>query len=211
MRIKIFTFNPIQENTYILWDETRECVIIDAGCLFPDEENALVHFIEENNLTLKHVLNTHLHFDHAFGNTFLAKKYGILPKAHRADEFLIPSMVDTVRRFGLNFNVIPQNLGGYIEDDDVIRFGNTELQAIYTPGHSPGGLCFYNEKDGVLISGDTLFLESIGRTDLPGGDYATLIKSIKNKLLVLPDSTVVYPGHDTITTIRNEKDFNPYL
>lgn len=211
MQIKIFIFNPIQENTYLLWDETGECAVIDAGCLFSQEENALVDFMEKNNLILKRVLNTHLHFDHAFGNAFLAKKYGVLPEAYEADEFLIPSMKDTVKRFGLNFEVIPQSLGKYLTDGEIVRFGNTELKVIHTPGHSPGGVCFYSEKDGVLFSGDTLFLESIGRTDLPGGSYETLIGSITKKLLSLPADTVVYPGHEDTTTIGHEKQFNPYF
>ncbi|MDR1678337.1 MAG: MBL fold metallo-hydrolase [Prevotellaceae bacterium] len=211
MHIKTFIFNPVQENTYLLYDETGECAIIDAGCLFPQEENALADFIGQHNLSLKHVLNTHLHFDHAFGNAFLAKKYGILPEAHDADEFLLPSIKDMVKRFGLDFDIEPQQPGKHLAEGDTVRFGNTELKVIHTPGHSPGGLCFYCKKDGVLFSGDTLFLESIGRSDLPGGNYDALIDSITKKLLTLPPDTVVYPGHDETTTIGHEKRFNPYF
>lgn len=211
MQIKIFTFNPIQENTYLLFDETKECVIIDAGCFFPQEEQALADFMEANELKLKRVINTHLHFDHAFGNAFLARQYGVLPEAHKGDEYMIPNMPEQAKRFGFAYTVLTQNLGAHINEGDVIKFGNTELKAIYVPGHSPGSLCFYNEKEKVLFAGDVLFLESIGRTDLDQGDYGTLVNGITNKLFVLPEETKVYPGHGPSTTIGHEKKHNPYL
>ena len=211
MQIKTFTFNPIQENTYLLYDETKECVIIDAGCLFPEEETQLVDFIEENELKLKRVLNTHFHFDHSFGNFFLATKYGILPEGNQADEFLIQNMAQQVKAFGLPFQVFPQEIGSYLQEGDVVRFGTTELKVLHVPGHSPGSLCFYCEADGVLFAGDVLFLESIGRADLPGGDFETLIDGITKKLLILPDETEVYCGHGETTTIAHEKQYNPYL
>lgn len=212
MKIKIFVFNPIQENTYLLYDETGECIIIDAGCLFPQEEDQLVNFISENSLKLKQVLNTHLHFDHAFGNHFLAKKYNILPAANQADEFMIPSIQEQVKRFGLmDLKIQSQELGSYLNEGDIVHFGNTELKVLQVPGHSPGSICFYNEKENLLFSGDVLFLESIGRTDLPMGNYGTLIDGITKKLLTLPDETVVYPGHGEQTSIKHEKQFNPYL
>lgn len=211
MQIKVFTFNPIQENTYLLYDETKECVIIDAGCFFPQEEQTLADFIENNGLKLKRVLNTHLHFDHAFGNAFLARHYAILPEAHVGDEFMIPTMPEQAKRFGFNYTVLTQNLGGHLVEGDIIKFGNTELKAIHVPGHSPGSICFYNEKDGVLIAGDVLFLESIGRTDLIQGDLGTLLDGITKKLLTLPEETKVYCGHGPSTTIGHEKTHNPYL
>lgn len=211
MQIKTFTFNPIQENTYVAYDDTKECVVIDAGCMFPQEEMLLVDFLEDNDLELKHVINTHLHFDHVFGNAFLADRYGVLPEAHPADEFLIDAMENHPKAFGVPVDVKAQPLKGYLNEEDIVRFGNSELKVIHTPGHSPGGVCFYSEKDGVLFSGDTLFLASIGRTDLTQGDFAALIKSINEKLLPLPDETVVYPGHGETTTIGYEKKFNPYL
>lgn len=211
MQIKAFTFNPIQENTYLLYDETKECVIIDAGCFSPQEEQAVADYIENNGLKLKRVLNTHLHFDHAFGNAFLARQYGVLPEAHVEDEFLIAIMPDQAKRFGFPFTVIPQNLGAHIQEGDIIKFGNTELKVIHVPGHSPGSICFYNEKDACLIVGDVLFLESIGRTDLIKGDYATLIDGITKKLLTLPEQTRVYCGHGSSTSIGHEKTHNPYL
>ncbi len=211
MQVKSFTFNPIQENTYVVYDETKECIIIDAGCFTPQEELALADFIEEKELKLKRVINTHLHFDHAFGNAFLAKQYNVLPEAHKEDEFLIPAMPDQAKRFGFPFEIITQNLGKHIEEGDIIKFGNTELKAIHVPGHSPGSLCFYSEKEKVLFAGDVLFLESIGRTDLDRGDYAALISGISSKLLTLPDETVVYSGHGPSTTIGHEKQHNPFL
>ncbi len=211
MFIKVFTFNPIQENTYLLYDETNECIIIDAGCLFPFEEEEVVAFIEENNLTLKRVINTHCHFDHIFGNAFIAKKYGVLPEAHQDDEFFIALIEETVRSYGFQFEVTPQALTAHIKEGDVVSFGNANLEAILVPGHSPGSLCFYNKENAVLISGDVLFKDSIGRSDFRGGDYATLVNGITKKLLVLPGETVVYPGHGGTTTIAYEKQNNPYL
>lgn len=211
MNIKTFTFNPIQENTYLLFDETKECIIIDAGCFFPQEEQTLADYMDQNGLHLKRVINTHLHFDHAFGNAFLAKQYGILPEAHKNDEFMIPSMPEQAKRFGFRFKVLTQDLGGYLQEGDIIRFGNSELKTIHVPGHSPGSLCFYAEKDNVLFAGDVLFRESIGRTDLIQGDFGTLIDGITKKILTLPNQTIVYSGHGETTTIEHEKQYNPYL
>lgn len=211
MQIKAFTFNPIQENTYLVYDETKECVIIDAGCFFPQEEQALADFMEANELKLKRVINTHLHFDHAFGNAFLARQYGVLPEAHMGDEYMIPNMPEQAKRFGFNYTVLTQNLGSHLNEGDIIKFGNTELKAIHVPGHSPGSLCYYNEKAQVLFAGDVLFLESIGRTDLDQGDYGTLVNGIANKLFTLPNETKVYCGHGPSTTIGHEKTHNPFL
>ena len=211
MTIKTFIFNPIQENTYIIFDESREAAIIDAGCFFDAEKQQIVRFFEENNLTLKRVLNTHLHFDHQLGNKFLFDTYGISPEAGVEDEFLIDSFAQQMKMFGFPPNVQAQAIGAYITDNQEIKIGESCLRAIHVPGHSPGSMAFYNEKDGVLFSGDVLFQHSIGRTDLEHGDYATLIHSIQQKLLPLPDSTVVYSGHGPTTTIGNEKQFNPFL
>ena len=209
MKIKIFTFNPFQENTYVLYDANK-AVIIDAGTLFEPEKQQLKSFLEDNNLTLKRVLNTHLHLDHQFGNQFIFDTYGIAPEAHADDKFLIDTFPVQAQAYGFSVGNA-QPLGREIEDNETIAFGNTELKAIHVPGHSPGSLVFYNEKEGVMFSGDVLFLESIGRTDLPGGDYGTLIKGITERLFVLPDNTVVYPGHGDSTTIGYEKAHNPFL
>jgi glyoxylase-like metal-dependent hydrolase (beta-lactamase superfamily II) len=211
MTIKTFTFNPIQENTYLIYDETNEAVVIDAGCVSDIEKRILKNYIETNELILKHVWNTHLHFDHQFGNKFLYTTYGIKPEAGKEDEYLLEDMPAHVRSFGLDYKEEAQPLGGYITDGQTLTFGNTTFTAFHVPGHSPGSLAFYAEKEGVLLAGDVLFRGSIGRTDLPGGDYATLINSITKKLLTLPDSTIVYCGHGPTTTIGYEKKNNPFL
>jgi hydroxyacylglutathione hydrolase len=211
MTIKTFTFNPIQENTYLVYDETNEAVVIDAGCVSEIEKRALKNYIENNNLTLKRVLNTHLHFDHQFGNKFLFTTYGIKPEAGKEDEYLLENMIAQTRSFGMAVDEEAQSLGSYITDNQEIKFGNTTLVALHVPGHSPGHMAFYDQKDGILFAGDVLFRGSIGRTDLPKGDYATLILSITNKLLPLPDSTVVYSGHGPSTTIGFERKNNPFL
>ncbi len=211
IKIKIFTFNPFQENTYVLYDDTHEAIIIDAGCLFEKEKSQLKDFIKENQLVLKRVINTHLHLDHQFGNKFIYETYGIAPEANELDEFLINYYVQQTQAFGIPNAGAAQPLKGYIEDNEVISFGHSLLRAILVPGHSPGSLAFYDEKEGILFSGDVLFHESIGRTDLAGGDYSTLIKSITERLFTLPDNTQVYPGHGDITTIGYEKQHNPFL
>ena len=211
MTIKTFTFNPIQENTYLVYDETNEAVVIDAGCVSEIEKRALKNYIEDNNLSLKRVINTHLHFDHQFGNKFLFDTYGILPEAGKADEYLLDDVVAHVRSFGLDIKEEAQPLGGYLTENQVIKFGNTSFVIYQVPGHSPGSVAFYDQKDGIVFAGDVLFRGSIGRTDLPQGDYATLIESITKKLLPLPDSTVVYCGHGPSTTIGFERKNNPFL
>ena len=211
MTIKTFTFNPFQENTYLVFDETNEAVVIDAGCLQASEKQILTRFIEDNKLTLKRVLNTHLHLDHQFGNKFLFDTYGIAPEACIEDEFLLENVVAQARSYGFPVTEEAQPLGAYIIENQEITFGNSSLKAIHAPGHSPGSMVLYSEKDGVMFAGDVLFQGSIGRTDLPKGDYASLILAITKKLLVLPDSTVVYCGHGPSTTIGYEKKNNPYL
>jgi len=211
MTIKTFTFNPIQENTYLVYDETLEAVVIDAGCISKVEKRALKQYMEDNNLTLKRVLNTHLHFDHQFGNRFLFDTFGIKPEAGKEDEYLLENVIAQTRSFGMDVDEEAQPLGGYIIENQEIKFGNSTFTAFHVPGHSPGSMAFYAEKDGVLFAGDVLFRGSIGRTDLPGGDYATLIQSITRKLLPLPDSTVVYSGHGPQSTIGFEKKNNPFL
>lgn len=211
MTIKTFTFSPFQENTYLVFDETHEAVLIDAGCFNESEQLQLKNYILENNLILKRLLNTHLHLDHQFGNRFVTDTYGLKPEAAKEDEFLIAKMLTQARMFGLPFSGEAQELGAYIEDNQEICFGNSKFIALHVPGHSPGSMAFYCENDGVLFAGDVLFNGSIGRTDLEQGDYATLIRSIQNRLLPLPDSTVVYSGHGPSTTIGNEKVNNPFL
>lgn len=211
LNIKTFVFNPFMENTYLLYDETGEAAIVDCGCLYPSEEEELMRFIADHSLEVKHLLNTHLHLDHQFGNAFASQKFGLLPMAHKLDEKLIDNMATQTMMFGIPQKVTAQPLGGYLEDGDKIKFGNTVLEAIFVPGHSAGSLCFYSEADKTLISGDVLFAGSIGRTDLPGGDFARLTNGIRSRLFVLPPDTVVYPGHGPTTTIEVETKTNPFF
>ncbi len=212
MKIKQIPNNPFQENTYVVWDEaTMEAAIVDCGALFPQEEERIEAFVSDNNLKVKYILNTHLHLDHCFGNAWAAERYGVLPMAHEDDETLLARMGEQARMFGLPFEVRSEKLGGYLKDGDVLTLGENRIEVIHTPGHSRGGLCFYIPSAGWLISGDSLFEGSIGRTDLEGGSYATLIKSITERLMTLAEETVVYPGHGPYTTIGDEKKSNPFL
>ena len=212
MHIKIFEFNPIAVNTYVLYDETGECVIVDAACFFPNEQQELLSFINENKLVVKHLINTHLHFDHVFGINFIEEQFDVRMKAHKADEFLLATMQQQMAMFGFpaNGTYIP-TIGEYIDEDDVVEFGNQKLSIMSVPGHSPGSIVFYNKEKDIVVSGDVLFNGSIGRTDLPKGDHNLLIDGIKRKLLTLPTNTVVYPGHGPATTIKDEMRMNPFL
>ena len=180
--IKSFEVNYFSENTYLLYDDTKEAVLIDCGCLRKEEQKEVSDFIAQNGLTLKRYLCTHLHLDHIFGNEFVHNTYGLSPEAHKADVEGLPS---------------PEE--------------KSELAVLSVPGHSPGGVAFYNKKNGFVIVGDSLFTGSIGRTDLWGGNQDILLAAIKDKLLSLPDETVVYPGHGPETRIIDEKLNNPYL
>ncbi len=212
MEIKIFTFNPFQENTYVLHDETKEALVVDAGCLTAGEQATFRDYIASRGLQVKRVINTHLHLDHQFGNRFMTKTYGILPEAHRLDEFFIDTLLQEAQAFVPTTELVEaQPLGGYIDDNDTVAFGHTELRVLHVPGHSPGSLAFYHEGKGVLFSGDVLFHESVGRTDLPGGDRHTLANSIVGRLYTLPEETVVLPGHGGSTTIGHEKRHNPFV
>lgn len=209
-KIKIFVFNPFQENTFILYDDTKECIVIDAGCNEEYEFQQIDQFIQENNLQLKSVVNTHCHIDHIMGNAYLTKKYNVDSVAHKEDMPLIERSKDMAMAFGFEVEEPPvPNI--LVDEGDEIKFGNTVLQVRHVPGHSPGSIALYNENENYVIVGDVLFAGSIGRTDLPGGDYDTLISSIQNKLFTLKDDVVVYPGHGEKTTIEQEKNTNPFF
>ena len=210
MQIKRFEFNLIGENTYLLYDETKEAVIIDCGAFYSEEKSLLEESITKNQLVLKHLLNTHLHLDHAFGNKFIYDTYGIKPEYHSSEESM-PELENQAKFFGMKIGKSKVEAEKYLEDGELITFGNSILKAILVPGHSPGSLCFYSEKDGVLFSGDVLFQGSVGRSDLWGGNHEELISGIKNKLLTLPENTIVYSGHGDETTIKNEIKNNPFL
>lgn len=210
--VKSFVFNFFKENTYLLFDQTKEAVLIDCGCMSKFEENTLSVFIEDNNLQLKRLLCTHYHFDHAIGNTFIFNKYGLRPELHR-DEIIANSPTIKMQALQYGRNMIFEEIEPirFIDDDEEIKFGDSVLKAMLVPGHSLGSLAFYCEADHFVISGDVLFPGSIGRTDLFEGDHNQLIASIKNRLLPLPGNTIVYSGHGPSTTIATEKSQNPFL
>jgi hydroxyacylglutathione hydrolase len=210
LQVKHFEFSPIQENTYVVSNEENECIIIDPGCYFDEEKEQLQQFITTNKLKPVLLLNTHCHLDHVFGNKWVAETYGLTLHIHPKEK---PVLDDAPAR-GLMYNMPFDNYIGeliYLQEGDKVSFGKYEFVVLDTPGHSPGSICFYNAAAGFVISGDVLFLQSVGRSDLPGGDHATLINSICTKLLVLPDETKVYSGHGPMTTVGAEKKGNPYL
>lgn len=212
MNVKIFEFNPISENTYVAYDETGECVIIDPGCFFPDEKTLLLNFILDNDLVVKHLLNTHLHFDHVFGNHFIYEQFHLETEAHRDDAFLLEQLPRQMKMFGFNSEGLPiPKIGKFLQENDVVTFGNQRMVVLEVPGHSPGSIVFYNQEAGCVFVGDALFRGSVGRTDLAGGNHQQLIDGIKAKLLKLPPETVVYSGHGPLTTIRDEIKNNFYL
>lgn len=211
MKIRRFEFNMFPVNCYVLWDETNEAVVIDAGCFYEEEKQTLKQFIVSNKLTVKHLLNTHLHLDHIFGNGFMLEEFGLKAEAGEKDEFWINDAPKQSRMFGFQLPEPLPPLGNYICDGDIIRFGNSSLEAIHVPGHSPGSMVFYSKENNCIFSGDVLFQGSIGRADLTGGNFDELIECICSRLFILPDNTVVYPGHGPSTTIGNEKAENPFF
>jgi hydroxyacylglutathione hydrolase len=210
LTIKSFTFGPFQENTYILHDASNECVIIDPGCYDSSEQQTLKKYILEKNLHPVLLLNTHCHIDHITGNRFVFDTYKLSPHIHKNDLPVLQSQERVCATYGLNYDPSPQP-GKFIEEGDVISFGQTKLKVLFTPGHAPGHVVFYNEENKFVINGDVLFSGSIGRTDLPLGDFDTLERSIKTKLYTLPDETIVYCGHGPSTTIGKEKKTNPFV
>ncbi len=210
IKIKIFAFNPFDVNTYILTDENNECIIIDAGNCDYAENKELADYLTSNQLKPLRLICTHCHIDHILGNRFLFNEFGLLPECHTAEQMNLSS-ADSVSGI---FGVPPPNSPKpekWLNENDIISFGNSELKVLFTPGHSPGHITLYSESDKFIICGDVLFDGSIGRTDLPGGNYRQLIESINSKLFVLPDEVVVYPGHFKCTTIGKEKRSNPFM
>ena len=210
MKIYKFVFSPIDVNTYILVDDSGDCAIIDCGCYEKQESEEIENFIKEKGINPVLLLNTHCHLDHIFGNSFVLEKYGLRTFSCELDELNRKNASQHAMLFGLTMDTPPEP-AGFISDNQIVTFGTTELKALHVPGHTSGSLAFYSEKNNCVFTGDALFSGSIGRTDLQGGNYETLIRSIKNKLFVLPPSTVVYPGHGNETTIEREMKSNPFF
>jgi hydroxyacylglutathione hydrolase len=210
MEVFRLVFSPIEVNTYVLSDNKGNCAVLDCGCYDRTEFKRLTEFISKKNLNPVLLLNTHCHLDHIFGNGMFLEKYNLRTLCHKDEEVNRKDSVHIASVFGMKMEIPPEP-AGLIGDSSIVSFGNSEMKALFVPGHTSGSLAFYSEKDKIVFTGDALFAGSIGRTDLKGGDYDTLIQSIREKLFVLPPDTVVYPGHGDPTTIETEMNTNPYF
>ncbi len=209
--VKFFTFNFIRENTYLVYDDiSLECVIIDAGNQYPEEDELLFKFISDHKLKVSRLLNTHTHLDHIMGNKSCAQRYSLVPEMHREDDFTFRSTIQSSGNWGVDLHDSPVPSPSLNEHDE-IRLGNETLKIIFTPGHCKGHISFYCPGQNFIISGDVIFMESIGRTDLPGGDLQTLINTIQNKIYTLSPETVIYNGHGDSTTVGYEMKHNPFV
>jgi len=210
LNIERFVFNTFMVNTYVIYDETGEAVVIDAACYDEKEKAALSDFIKKKGLKVVRNINTHCHIDHILGNGFIEEQYGIKPEYHKDSVPFFRTAAEIGASFGYQVAKIPE-AARYLEEGELIRFGNTELSVLYTPGHAAGHVCLYDEAEKFVITGDVLFRDTIGRTDLPSGDFNLLMDSIKNKLFTLPGDVTAYPGHGPETTIGYEKVNNPFV
>lgn len=212
MNIKRFEFNYFGENTYIIWDaDSKEAAIVDPGMINPDEVDEVEDFLSAGGLKLRYILLTHIHLDHTFGIDALKEKYDIEVLANKGDVALGQSRNQQARMFHLPIELGPVDIDRFLNDGATLSLGKEMITVIHTPGHSMGGICFFVPESGFVLTGDTLFRGSIGRTDLPGGNHRQLILSIRSKLLTLPSDTKVYPGHGPSTTIAEEAGSNPFL
>ncbi len=210
IKVEHFTFNPLQENTYLLSNEKGAALIIDPGCYFTAEQETLQAHIAQQNLTPIKLINTHCHLDHVFGNKWVAETYNLELYLHKDEE----KVFEWAPAFGLMWGLSFDNYKGplhFLQPGDEVYLGDDALTILFTPGHSPGSISLYCKAQNFVISGDVLFLESIGRTDLPSGNHPQLLKSIQEQLFALPDDTIVYSGHGPATTIGHEKKHNPYI
>lgn len=211
IKVQVFTCNMLQENCFIISDETKECAIIDCGAFYQEERDMIFDYIKKNQLKPKHLLATHGHLDHNFGNSYMQKEFGLNPKVHHKDKFLMESIKQQAQLLlGLDLTEEQPKDIDYLTKDDIIEFGNQRFTIIETPGHTPGSVFFYNEKEHVAFSGDTIFRRSIGRTDLEGGSMFQMIQTLRF-VSQLPDKTILYPGHGESTTIGDELNSNPYI
>lgn len=210
IQIKTFTCNPYQENTYLLYDEAGNCAIIDPGMYGPEEEEMVSSFVSRKGLTPTLLLNTHCHIDHVLGNKYIADTYGLLPQFHEGELPLLIEVQNYAPQMGIRYEVSP--IGEtFLQSSGEIMLGKHSLRLIFAPGHSPAHLCFYSAEQNFLIGGDVLFRQSVGRTDLPGGNHQQLMNSISNAIYTLPDETIVYPGHGPETSVGFEKKNNPFV
>lgn len=212
MKVSRFTFNMFGVNTYILWDDiSREALIVDPGMINEKEQKEIKAFLDANNLNLKHLINTHMHIDHAFGISYVKENYNLKLECNLEDQFLAQRLNAQANMFGLPIPMSDLQIDKDLKDGEKIQLGDEHISILHVPGHSPGSVVLYAPQSNFIISGDVLFNTSIGRTDLPGGNYAQLINAINNKLMTLPDDVIVYPGHGPETSIGYEKQNNPYL
>lgn len=211
LHIKRFIFNPFGENTYLIWSDHNNAAIIDPGMMSDYENDTVAKFIKDNNLNLQRLINTHAHIDHMAGNGFIEKNYTLTPEYNEADNYLAEHLKEQAKMFGIPFTgddiISMKNLA----DNQTIKIDELELHIIHIPGHTKGHICIYSAQDASLFSGDALFRMSIGRTDLPGGNYNELINSITSRIMPLPGATIIYPGHGETTTVEFERAHNPYL
>lgn len=212
LTVKCFTCNMLSENCYVVSDESRDCVIIDCGAYYPEEGQAIVGYIRQQQLTPRHLLCTHGHFDHCMGNGYIFRAFGLKPRAHQDDSFLMEKMEQqTSDILGIPIHLDVPPVGSYLTDSDNITFGSHTWQIIHTPGHTPGGIVFYDADEHIAFSGDTLFRMSIGRTDFERGSYADMMTSLHMLATQLPADTKIYAGHGPETTMADEIRYNPYL
>lgn len=210
LHIKTFTFNPYQENTYVIYNDAKECIIIDPGMHNYQEEQLFQSFINSQELKPIALVNTHGHIDHVLGNRFIYETYGLMPQFHENELPLLVQVQNYAPQMGIRYepSPIPET---FLTTDDKIEIGDESLSLLFAPGHSPGHLCLYSAEHNFLIGGDVLFHRSVGRTDLPGGNHQQLMESIANTIYTLPEETTVYPGHGPTTTIKEEKELNPFI
>lgn len=210
LQVQAFNNNPYQENTYLVYDEDGQCAIIDPGMYTASEQNMVTNFIKQNNLKPVILLNTHCHIDHVLGNKFIFDQYGLKPQFHKGELDILAAIPGYAPQMGFRYEVSPIP-DTYLSETGKITIGSSVFELIFAPGHSPAHLCFYAPNENFLIGGDVLFRGSIGRSDLPGGNFKQLISNIETKLFALPDDCIVYPGHGPETTIGYEKQYNPFL
>ena len=210
LQLKTLVFNPYQENTYILYDENKNCIIVDPGMHNYKEEQIFLDAIQDNGLTPVSLINTHCHIDHVLGNHFIWETFGLMPQFHHDELPLLIQIQNYAPQMGIRYepSPIPET---FLSQDDIIQLGDHSIELILAPGHSPGHLCLYAKADNLLIGGDVLFQNSIGRTDLPMGNHQQLLHSITTKIYTLPENTIVYPGHGPSTTVGHEKQSNPFI